>query len=88
MPVVQKCDILKQYCEFMEIVFRYQAELKETPTTDEQKTCYEKAKQNTQWRKQFMDFEHYMSLSFRQGTEEISELFSISVEDFTVNTEK
>lgn len=35
-----------------------------------------------------MDFEHYMSLSFRQGTEEISELFSISVEDFTVNTEK
>jgi len=27
----------------MEIVFRYQAELKETPTTDEQKTCYEKA---------------------------------------------
>ena len=54
LPVVQKCDILKQYCEFMEIVFRYQAELKETPTTDEQ---------NTQWRKQFMDFEHYMSLS-------------------------
>ena len=35
--------MLKQYCEFMEIVFRYQAELKETPTTDEQKTCYEKA---------------------------------------------
>ena len=30
----------------------------------------EKAKQNTQWRKQFMDFEHYMSLSFRQGKEE------------------
>lgn len=35
--------MLKQYCEFMEIVFRYQAELKDTPTTDEQKTCYEKA---------------------------------------------
>ena len=43
LPVVRKCDMLKQYCEFMEIVFRYQAELKETPTTDEQKTCYEKA---------------------------------------------
>ena len=28
------------------------------------------AKHNTQWRKQFMDFEHYMSLSFRQGKEE------------------
>ncbi len=43
LPVVQKCDILKQYCEFMEIVFRFQAELKETPTSDEQKSCYEKA---------------------------------------------
>lgn len=43
LPVVQKCDMLRQYCEFMEIVFRYQAELKETPTKDEQKTCYEKA---------------------------------------------
>ena len=43
MPVVRKCDMLKQYCEFMDIVFRYQAELKDTPTTDEQKTCYEKA---------------------------------------------
>ena len=43
LPVVRNCGILKQYCEFMEIVFRYQAELKETPTKDEQKTCYEKA---------------------------------------------
>jgi hypothetical protein len=25
------------------------------------------AKQNTQWRKQFMDFQHYMSQSFREG---------------------
>ena len=43
LPVVQKCDMLRQYCEFMDIVFRYQAELKETPTKDEQKTCYERA---------------------------------------------
>ena len=43
LPVVQNCSILKEYCEFMDIVFRYQAELKETPTKDEQKTCYEKA---------------------------------------------
>ena len=43
LPLVRNCDMLKQYCEFMEIVFRYQAELKETPTTDEQKTCYEMA---------------------------------------------
>ena len=42
LPVVRKCDMLRQYCEFIDIVFRYQAELKETPTTDEQKTCYEK----------------------------------------------
>lgn len=43
LPVVQKCDMLRQYCEFMDIVFRYQAELKEAPTKDEQNTCYEKA---------------------------------------------
>lgn len=43
LPVVQNCSILKEYCEFMDIIFRYQAELKETPTKDEQKTCYEKA---------------------------------------------
>lgn len=43
LPVVQNCSILKEYCEFMDIVFRYQAELKETPTKDEHKTCYEKA---------------------------------------------
>ena len=38
--------------------------------TNRIKELVEKAKQNTQWRKQFMDFEHYMSLSFRQGKEE------------------
>lgn len=43
LPVVQKCDMLRQYCEFMDIVFHYQKELKEAPTKDEQKTCYEKA---------------------------------------------
>ena len=43
MPVVQKCDILKQYCEFMEIVFRHQAELKAQPTNEEMQSCYEKA---------------------------------------------
>ena len=29
----------------------------------------EDAKHNTQWRKQFMDFKHYMSQSFRKGKE-------------------
>ena len=43
LPVVQKCDILKQYCEFMEIVFRHQAELKAQPTNEEMQSCYEKA---------------------------------------------
>ena len=43
LPVVQKCDILKQYCEFMEIVFRRQTELKEQPTNEEMQACYEKA---------------------------------------------
>ena len=43
LPVVQKCDILKQYCEFMEIVSRYKAELKEQPTDEEMRICIEKA---------------------------------------------
>ena len=30
----------------------------------------EDAKHNTQWRKQFMDFKHYISQSFNQGKEE------------------
>ena len=38
--------------------------------TNRIKELVEKAKQNTQWRKQFMDFEHYLSLSFKQGKEE------------------
>ncbi len=42
--------------------------------TNRIKELVEKAKQNTQWRKQFMDFEHYMSLSFRQGKEEGEQL--------------
>ncbi len=41
--VVQKCDILKQYCEFMEIVFRCQSEIQKQPTTEEMQGCYEKA---------------------------------------------
>ena len=43
LPVVQKCAILKQYCEFMDIVFRYQAELKEQPTDEEMEDCISKA---------------------------------------------
>lgn len=42
--------------------------------TNRIKELVEKAKQNMQWRKQFMDFEHYMSLSFRQGKEEGEQL--------------
>ena len=43
LPVVQNCAILKQYCEFMDIVFQYQAELKSNPTKDEMESCYDKA---------------------------------------------
>ena len=43
LPVVQKCDILKQYCEFMDIVSRYKAELKDKPTDEEMKLCIDKA---------------------------------------------
>ena len=34
LPVVQKCDILKQYCDFIEIVARYKAELKNQSTEE------------------------------------------------------
>ncbi len=43
LPVVQKCDILKQYSEFMEIVFRYKAELKKQPTDEEMQNYIDKA---------------------------------------------
>lgn len=43
LPVVKKCDILKQYCEFMDIIFRHQAQMKSPPTTNEMQGCYEKA---------------------------------------------
>ena len=43
LPVVQNCGILKEYCEFMDIVFKYQAELKSKPTKEEMEGCYDKA---------------------------------------------
>ena len=43
LPVVQNCGILKEYCEFMDIVFRYQAELKSKSTKEEVEGCYDKA---------------------------------------------
>ena len=43
LPVVQNCGILKEYCEFMDIVFRYQAELKSKPTKEQMEGCYDKA---------------------------------------------
>ena len=43
LPVVQKCDILKQYCEFMNIVMRYHAEMQDQPTGEERQGAYEKA---------------------------------------------
>lgn len=38
--------------------------------TKKLKNLVEEAKQNTQWRKQFMQFDNYMSISFRQGKKE------------------
>ena len=43
LPVVQNCGILKEYCEFMDIVFKYQAELKSNPTKEDMEGCYDKA---------------------------------------------
>lgn len=41
--VVQNCGILKEYCEFMDIVFRCQSELKTKPTKEQMEGCYDKA---------------------------------------------
>lgn len=43
LPIVQNCDILKQYCELMEIVFRYKAEMANKPAENDLKGCYHKA---------------------------------------------
>ena len=69
LPVVQKCDILKQYCEFMDIVFKYQAELKEQPTSEDMQGCYEKALQEAISKNILTD---YLT---RKGTEVINMFF-------------
>ena len=38
-----------------------------SPFAEKVSKLVDNAKQNTQWRKQFMDFQHYMSQSFREG---------------------
>ncbi|MCR4735606.1 MAG: Rpn family recombination-promoting nuclease/putative transposase [Treponema sp.] len=43
LPVVKNCDILKQYCRFMDIVFEHQAKLKASPSSEEAQACYEEA---------------------------------------------
>ena len=43
LPVVQKCDILKQYCKFIEIVNRYKAELKDKPADEGMNNWFGKA---------------------------------------------
>ena len=43
LKVVQKCGILKQYCEFIEIVERYKAELKDKPADEGMNNWYDKA---------------------------------------------
>lgn len=43
LPVVQKCDILRQYCKFIEIVNRYKTELKNCPTDEGMNNWFGKA---------------------------------------------
>ncbi|MBO7121914.1 MAG: hypothetical protein J6V90_01355 [Treponema sp.] len=43
LPVVQNCDTMKQYCEFMEIVARRRSTLGTYPSDDELIACYDKA---------------------------------------------
>lgn len=41
--VVKNCDILKQYCDFMEIIARHRALMKKNPTGADARGCYEQA---------------------------------------------
>ena len=41
--VVKNCDILKQYCEFMEIIARHRVLMKKNPTGADARGCYEQA---------------------------------------------
>ena len=41
-----------------------------SPFAEKVSKLVDNAKHNTQWRKQFMDFQHYMSQSFREGKQE------------------
>ena len=43
LPIVQNCAIMKEYCEFMEIVARNRSALGKTPPDDELIACYDKA---------------------------------------------
>ena len=43
LPVVKNCAIMKEYCEFMEIVARHRAALGTFPPDDELIACYDKA---------------------------------------------
>ncbi|MCR4579923.1 MAG: hypothetical protein K5681_06210 [Treponema sp.] len=43
LPILKNCDILKQYCEFMDIVFSHRARMKDNPTSEETQNCYELA---------------------------------------------
>ncbi len=43
LPVVKNCAIMKEYCEFMEIVARHRSELGTFPPDDELIACYDKA---------------------------------------------
>ena len=43
LPIIQKCDILKQYCEFIATVFEKKASLKPDCTNEEAKEALEQA---------------------------------------------
>ena len=43
LPIIQKCDILKEYCEFIAAVFRKRALLKSDSTEEEERAALEQA---------------------------------------------
>ena len=43
LPIIQKCDILKEYCEFIATVFRKKALLKPDCTEEEERSALEQA---------------------------------------------
>ena len=69
LPIIQKCDILKEYCEFIAAVFREKALLKPDCTNEEARAALEQAMKECIKKDILADY------LIRKGTEVINMFF-------------